>query len=119
MSWRTLDEGLAEARESGKPIMMVMHAEWCGHCRNYARLFYDVQLATLAERFVMVSVDTDHNAAANQRYNADGTYLPRTYFLNSNGEHLAHLQNGRSRYRYFFDERDPAQTIQAMRAALE
>jgi len=119
IAWREHATGLAEARSSGKPVMLIMHAEWCGPCHNYARIFYAPEVVELARRFVMILVDSDRDQGANQRYATDGTYLPRTYFLDPTGQHRTQLAGDHPRFRYFFDQRDPRTTVAAMRLALQ
>lgn len=119
IAWREHAAGLAEARSSGKPILLVMHAEWCGPCHDYARIFYHPEVVELSRRFVMILVDSDRDPGANQRYATDGTYLPRTYFLDSNGQHRTQLAGEHPRFRYFFNQRDPSVTVAAMRLALQ
>lgn len=119
IAWREHQAGLAEARSSGKPVLLVMHAEWCGPCHDYARVFYHPEVVELSRRFVMILVDSDRDPAANQRYATDGTYLPRTYFLDSNGQHRTQLVSEHPRFRYFFNQRDPRVTVSAMRLALQ
>lgn len=118
IAWRDLSAGLAEAGRTNKPVMMVVHAEWCSHCRNYSRVFHDPALVSLSERFVMVLADSDHVPAANQRYAVDGRYVPRTYFLDAQGEHRGEIDAGRARYRYFYDENAAGPTIASMERAL-
>ena len=118
IAWREHAAGLAEARSTGKPVMLVMHAEWCGPCHDYARIFYAPEVVSLARQFVMILVDSDRDPAANQRYATDGTYLPRTYFLDSNGQHRTRVVSEHPRFRYFFNQRDPRVTVAAMRLAL-
>jgi thiol-disulfide isomerase/thioredoxin len=118
VNWRPTEAGLAEARESGKPVMMVIHAEWCGPCHDYARVFHDAEVAALSRHFVMILVDSDQERAVNQRYATDGTYLPRTYFLDAAGQHQTANVSNHPRFRYFFPQRDPRAIAGAMRLAL-
>ena len=118
ITWRSTEEGLTEARTSDKPVMMVIHAEWCGPCHEYARVFHDAEVAALAQHFVMILVDADREAAVNQRYATDGTYLPRTYFLSPTGQHQTENVSNHPRFRYFFPQRDPRAIAAAMRLAL-
>lgn len=118
IAWRPTEAGLAEARASGKPVMMIIHAEWCGPCHAYARVFHDAELVALSQRFIMILVDADREPAVNQRYATDGTYLPRTYFLDSQGRHQTAVVSEHPRFRYFFPQRDPRPIVAAMRLAL-
>ena len=118
IAWRPTEAGLEEARATGKPTMMVIHAEWCGPCHEYARVFHDAEVTALAQHFVMILVDSDREPAVNRRYATDGTYLPRTYFLSSSGQHQAENASLHPRFRYFFPTRDPHAIAAAMRLAL-
>ena len=116
--WLDYDTGLARARAEGKPICLVLHAAWCPHCHTYARVFSDPRVVAESRRLVMVRVDVDHHADVASRFALDGTYVPRTYFLRSDGTLLDRIDARRARYRYFFDERDPASILAGMAAAL-
>jgi hypothetical protein len=116
--WLDYDAGLARARAEGKPICLVLHASWCPHCHTYARIFSDPRVVAESRRLVMVRVDVDRNATVASRFALDGTYVPRTYFLRSDGTVLDQIDAHRPRYRYFFDESNPASLLGGMAAAL-
>ena len=116
--WLDYDTGLARARAEGKPICLVLHAAWCPHCHTYARVFSDPLVVAESRRLVMIRVDVDRAASVAARYALDGTYVPRTYFLKSDGTVLDRIDAHRERYRYFFDERNAASILGGMAAAL-
>jgi protein-disulfide reductase (glutathione) len=116
--WLDYDTGLARARAEGKPICLVLHAAWCPHCHTYARVFSDPRVVAESRRLVMVRVDVDRHSAVASRFALDGTYVPRTYFLRSDGTILDRIDAHRERYRYFFDESNPASILSGMAAAL-
>ena len=33
-NWQSFDQGLAEAKETNKPVMLVIHKTWCGACKG-------------------------------------------------------------------------------------
>jgi hypothetical protein len=53
------------------------------------------------------------------KYAPDGKYIPRTLFLSSAGALDPALQAPNPRYKYFYDERNPAPTLASMEAALK
>ena len=119
IAWRTHDGGLAEAKRTGKPVCLVFFTQWCPHCTRYGRVFHDPAVVARAQRFVMIRVDRDANRALSARYDVDGQYIPRTYFLSSKGELERTIHAPRQRYKYFFDEDDPRDLLRGMDAALK
>ncbi len=116
--WLDFDAGMARARAENKPVCLVLHADWCPHCRTYAHVFDDPRIVAQAQRLVMVRVNVDQVPAVAGRYAVDGTYVPRTYFLKPDGTVLERVDAHRAQYRYFFDEHDPASILGGMLAAL-
>lgn len=106
IAWRGLDEGLAEAKTLGRPLMLVVHAAWCPRCRELKPRFSDPALVQASERFVMVNLDQDEAPQA-LRYGPDGQYVPRILFLDAQGQVDATLSNAaRSKYKYFYMPQD-------------
>jgi protein-disulfide reductase (glutathione) len=118
IAWRGLDEGLREAKQSGMPLMLVVHTDWCGNCQNLKPTFGGNKLAQLSEQFVMVHVDQDAQPEVTL-YSPDGQYIPRVLFLDPDGNVDPQLQNPnrRDRFRYFYTPQDDL--VASMRAALE
>jgi protein-disulfide reductase (glutathione) len=119
IAWRGLDEGLREAKQSGRPLMMVVHTSWCGNCQKLKRTFNsDPNLERLSEGFVMVHVDQDAHPEATL-YGPDGQYIPRVMFLDEHGNVDQRLQNPNrpSRYRYFYTPQEDL--VATMRQALD
>jgi protein-disulfide reductase (glutathione) len=119
IAWRSLDEGLKEAKSSGMPVMMVVHTQWCGNCQKLKTTFNaDAKLAQLSERFVMVHVDQDANPEV-ALYGPDGQYIPRVMFLDTDGNVDQNLQNPNrpSRFRYFYQPQEDL--VATMRQALD
>lgn len=119
IAWRGLDEGLREAKQSGMPVMMVVHTSWCGNCQKLKRTFNsDANLEQLSEKFVMVHVDQDAHPEATL-YGPDGQYIPRVMFLDQDGNVDQWLQNPNrpSRYRYFYTPQEDL--VATMRQALD
>ena len=117
IAWRTPSEGLAEAQRTGKPVMLVLFTTWCPHCKNFSRLFEDAKVSEAAKGLVMVRVDADKDESTSSKYQPDGGYIPRTFFLKPDGALVASIKANDGRYGYFYDERDPAPLLAAMARA--
>ncbi len=118
IAWVSYADGLARARAEHKPVCLVFHADWCPHCRSYARVFEDPRVVARARDLVMVRVNVDQAPDVAGRYQLDGPYVPRTYFLSPDGTTLANIDAHRPQFRYFFDEHDPNSVLAGMDAAL-
>lgn len=117
IAWRGLTEGFKEAAESGRPIMLVVHASWCSRCKALQPSFFDAALEQLSERFVMINVDQDREPEV-LAYGPDGQYIPRVVFLDPSGKLDPELKNPkRSRYHYFYMPQDDL--VGAMQRALD
>lgn len=107
IAWVSLDDGLAEAARTGKPVMLLVHASWCSKCKALRPAFFDPRLVEASRQFVMVNVDQDEVPQV-KAYAPDGEYIPRILFLDpSTGEVDASLKNpGRRRFLYFYGPQD-------------
>lgn len=117
IAWRSWAEGKTEAAQTKKPICLVFFTTWCPHCTNYAKVFHEPRVVAAAKDFVMIRVDRDLDEELSARYAPDGQYIPRTYFLRSNGELAKEHRAGDGEYQWFFDEHDPEPLLQVMRRA--
>jgi thiol:disulfide interchange protein DsbD len=83
---------LANAKASGKPVMIDFFADWCAACKELDHEVYvDPEVVGEASRFVTIKVDAtnDDDAIAQlfERYHVPG--LPTVAFMDGDGEHLA------------------------------
>ncbi|HYC00494.1 MAG TPA: thioredoxin family protein [Candidatus Limnocylindrales bacterium] len=118
IAWKPFEQGLAEAKSAGKPVMLVFYTEWCPHCTNYSRLFHDPKLVELSKKFVMIRIDKDKDPALSGRYAPDGEYIPRTFFLRPDGTLLTEVTEQRDQYKYFYNESDSGSVMRSMNAVL-
>lgn len=107
IAWETLEGGLARAQAEGRPLMMVVHADWCGRCKELRPVFFDEKIATLSKDFVMVNVDQDAEPKSLQ-FTPDGKYVPRVMFIDPSTMQVDQelLNERRSRTRYFYTPAD-------------
>jgi hypothetical protein len=117
VGWVGYEKGLAEAKKSKKPICLVFFTEWCPHCTNYSKVFHDPKVVEASKKFVMIRLDKDKNAELSKKFAPDGEYIPRTYFLGSDGVLDPELKAPRDRFVYFYDENNPASVLAGMEAA--
>jgi thiol:disulfide interchange protein len=118
VAWKPYAEGLAEAKAQNKPICLIFYTEWCPHCANYSSVFHDKQVVDLSKKFVMIRVDNDKDAETAAKFSPDGKYIPRTFFLKSDGTLLPDITEQRASYKYFYNEKDPASLMRSMNQVL-
>src|SRR5689334_13022176 len=117
--WQEHDAGLAAAAKDKKPICLVVYTDWSPHCANYSKVFHDPKVVERTRKFVMIRIEGDKQKELAGRYAPDGGYIPRTLFLSSKGVLDPTIQAPNPKYKYFYDERDPAAVLAGMDAALK
>lgn len=118
IEWHTFDDALVKASAEKKPIMLILHKSWCGACKNLKPKFAEsTEISALSKSFVMVNAEDEESPHTDGRYAIDGAYIPRIFFLKSNGEPLADLYNtgGNDKYKYYYPSTDAI--VVAMKAA--
>lgn len=119
VDWVPWEQALAEAGSSGKPICLVVYADWCGRCRELAPLFDDPELVALSKRMLMVRQNSDERPPwLQQRFGQLGSYVPRVLLLDSKGELQPQLVSGHPRYPYFYARMIGDKLLDNMRALL-
>ncbi|MFN7951736.1 MAG: thioredoxin family protein [bacterium] len=118
IAWRGLDDGLGEAKRTGRPVCLVVYSQTCPHCRNYSQVFHDSRVVERAKQFVMIRVDQDAGDRNVSRYAPDGGYIPRTLFLSPDGEVQTAIHAPRNKYVHFYDEHNPISLLNGMTKAL-
>ncbi len=119
IEWQAFATGLQQAKSENKPVCLVFYTEWCPHCRAYSHVFEDERVVERARDFVMIRVDADADPALSAKYMPDGKYIPRTYFLTSDGTLDGSLHAPAKHYQFFYDEDDPTSLLLGMQAAAQ
>lgn len=91
VDWRaSYNSAVVEARDSGKPLLVVFGADWCGPCQQMkAQVYSDMKVTdTIETGFVPVHVDMTSDGLADQelanRYSVQG--YPTMLILDTNGD---------------------------------
>ncbi len=103
VQWNTFDAGLAQAKKSGKKILVDVYTDWCGWCKKMdANTYSDAKVQDyLKKNFVIVKL----NAEANEKITYTGQTMspmefsrgmgvngyPATLFLQSDGKPITVL----------------------------
>jgi thiol:disulfide interchange protein len=119
IAWQPYEKGLAEAKADKKPICLIFYTDWCPHCANYSKVFHDPKVIEQSKSFVMIRLNKDENKELSKQYAPDGEYIPRTYFLSSDGKLDSSLHAPRDKFQYFYDERAPDSILAGMESALK
>lgn len=119
LGWVPWDQAPQLAFNEGKPLMVVLHKSWCPACKSLKAWFAasDV-IADLSQGFVMVNADEKQAPSLDPKFNVDGSYVPRIFFLSASGDLMPDVVNihGNPNYKYFyFDEES---VIEAMKTVL-
>jgi len=101
--WNKFDEGMKQAKQSGKKVLIDVYTDWCGWCKKMdANTYSDKNISEYLEKnFVIIKL----NAEADEKIIYDGKTMspvefaqgmgvngyPATLFLKSNGEPITML----------------------------
>ncbi|ADJ13823.1 DUF255 domain-containing protein [Halalkalicoccus jeotgali] len=113
IEWRSWEEGLAEARKHGTPVVLFLSATWCEECRRMEETTLSTpQIRANLREFVPIKVDADRRPRIRDRYTVGG--FPSTVFCTPEGEVITGttalgiegLRSVLERVREVFEERE-------------
>lgn len=104
IDWQTWQDGISLAKETGKPLMLVLHKSWCPACKSLKVKFAGSEaIDKLSSQFVMVNAKEGEEPMDESKFNIDGKYIPRIMFLDSKENVLSDVINddGNPQYKYY------------------
>ena len=85
------EEGLALAKKTGKPAVVLLYADWCSFCKKlFTETLQDPRMRALKDRFVWIRVNSDVNSSYKQMYGQDG--FPMIVLLDPDGKVIHKIQ---------------------------
>ena len=98
IDWLTYDEGIAKAKETGKPLVIDFYTDWCGYCKKMDReTFHDPKVVEyMKQNFISVRVNGESQKMVSHKGEQLSersltksfrvTGFPTFWFLDSAGE---------------------------------
>jgi thioredoxin-like negative regulator of GroEL len=117
INWRDARSGIYEASKTNQPVIMVFHTTWCPVCKRFREVFKDPAVVAASRDFVMILVDADQEKQINGAFSPDGTYVPRTLFIDSDGNVSDKLVGSDPEYPHTIDVDKPDQLLALMKKA--
>ncbi|MDY6950704.1 MAG: thioredoxin family protein, partial [Thermodesulfobacteriota bacterium] len=88
------DEAIAAAKPTGKPILLVLYADWCGYSTKlFDRTMEDPRIKVLKDRFVWLKIDSDKDPSYKESFAQEG--FPMIVVMDSEGLVLAKMSGYR------------------------
>lgn len=105
----------AASAESGKPICLVVYADWCPRCKELAPMFAEPDLIEASKGMIMVHQDNDARPDWLQAYAEHGSYVPRIFFFGPDGNLRTDVSSGHPRFPFFYSSRQKKALIKSMK----
>ncbi|OHB32326.1 MAG: hypothetical protein A2X84_01995 [Desulfuromonadaceae bacterium GWC2_58_13] len=81
------DKGMARARQEGKPVVLVLYADWCSWCKRFFHeSIEDVRVKNTYDRFVWMKINSDVEKQFKEKFGQKG--FPMIVLMSPEGEVL-------------------------------
>ena len=89
------EKGLAEAKKAGKPLFLLLYADWCGWCKKtMTETLPDPRIVRLRDKFVWMRLNSDKEQRYKKQYGQDG--FPMMVILKPDGTVLKKIDGYRN-----------------------
>ncbi len=100
IKWQEYNEGMAEAKRSKKPAIIVFYTDWCPKCKKFGEIFKNKDIIKAASDFIMIRINKDKHSKLSAAYGFDGEYIPRTFAVYPDGK-VMHQLYPPKKYKYY------------------
>ncbi len=107
IQWYSYKEGLQKAKQTNKPIMLIFYADWCPTCHAYKNIFYRDKIQRAANKMIMIRVNVDDNPDISEHYDDVGSYVPRTFVLDPQGNKINISRYITHKFKHFIQDNEP------------
>lgn len=118
IAWQSFETGQQQSAETGKPMMILIYADWCTQCVALAKALKNEQLIALSKKFVMVLANQDDESQGVFLYTPKLSYVPRMLFMKPDGEFWNEMTSQDTRYPYFYQASSLEQLMSNMRESI-
>ena len=88
------DAGLAEAKKEGKPVFLILYADWCKWCKKtFSETLPDPRIGRLRDRFVWMKLNSDKEQKYKQMFGQNS--FPMMVLLGPDGKVLKKIEGYR------------------------
>lgn len=99
---RELDQGIRQARDRQKPLLLFFAATWCPHCHELAEeSFSHPKVEALSKRFVCVLIDADEQQTVCEQFQVH--QYPTVLFLSPQGSPINTIVGKRPAHELVFE----------------
>lgn len=79
------DQGLEAAKSRGKPVVLVLYADWCNYCKRFFdETLVDPRIKAVGDSYAWVRVNSDKDKRIHQLYEQNG--FPLIVLIDGRGE---------------------------------
>ncbi|MGB0646414.1 MAG: thioredoxin family protein [Bradymonadia bacterium] len=118
IAWQSFEMGQQQSAETGKPMMILIYADWCTQCVALAKALKNEKLIALSKKFVMVLANQDDESQGVFLYTPKLSYVPRILFMKPDGEFWSEMTSHDTRYPYFYQVSSLDQLMSNMRESI-